>query len=79
MVLVELGSGIDALYLSGRCHWSPVDFLDRLDRAREEAEIAGVEVPISVGDAEFRLQAHGLADIATSSPTSMGRWASPHP
>ena len=60
MVLVELGSGIDALYLSGRCHWSPVDFLDRLDRAREEAEITGVEVPISVGDAEFRLQAHGF-------------------
>jgi hypothetical protein len=58
-MLVELASGIDALYLSGRCR-VPDEFLNRLDRAREEAEITGAEVPVPVGEAEFRVQSHGF-------------------
>ena len=60
MVLVELGSGIDALYLSGRCHWSLSSFSIGWTGRGRKREIADVQDPISVGDAEFRLQAHGF-------------------
>jgi hypothetical protein len=58
-MIVKLASGIDAMYLSGRCP-VPDEFLDRLERAKEEVEITGVEVPIPVRDAEFRVQKHGF-------------------
>ena len=57
--LVELASGIDALYLSGRTA-VPVEFIRRLDRAREEAEIAEVEAPIDIDGDEFRVQGHSF-------------------
>lgn len=57
--LVELASGIDALYCSGRVK-VPGEFLKVLDRAREEAEITHRDVPIPVGDATFRVQERGL-------------------
>jgi hypothetical protein len=58
--LVELASGIDALYCSGRAA-VPGEFLDVLERAREEAEETGRDVPVPVGDTEFRVQDHGLS------------------
>ena len=57
--LTELASGVDALYCSGRGVLADA-FLWSLSRAREEAEITEREVPLSVGDAEFRVQGHGL-------------------
>ena len=59
-MIVELASGIDALYFSGKWLFEPVEFLQNLERAREEAEITGVEAPTVVGDAEFRVQPHSL-------------------
>jgi len=56
---VELASGIDALYCSGRAE-VPRGFLQVLERAREEADETEREVPVPVGDAEFRVQDHGL-------------------
>jgi hypothetical protein len=57
--LRELASGVDALYCSGRGVLAD-SFLWGLGRAREEAEITEREVPVPVGDAEFRVQGHGL-------------------
>lgn len=57
--LVELASGIDALYCSGRAE-VPRGFLQVLERAREEADETEKEVPVPVGGAEFRVQDHGL-------------------
>jgi hypothetical protein len=56
--LVELASGIDALYCSGRADL-PLEFLRELDQAREAAQITGVEVAILIGGAVFRVQAFG--------------------
>lgn len=57
--LVELASGVDALYCSGRVEL-PAAFLASLERAREEAEITGVDVPVVVGETEFRVQSRGF-------------------
>ena len=77
--LVELASGIDALYLSGRTD-VPIEFIRRLVRAREEAEEREIEAPLRVGDAELRVQGfsfgrylyrldheHGVVGVSPSS------------
>ena len=56
--LVELASGVDALYLSGRAS-VPEELFDRLGDSRSAAEAIGAAVPFAVGDAEFSLEPHG--------------------
>jgi hypothetical protein len=56
--LVELSSGIDALYLSGRGELSS-DFLTRLDELREVADDWGAAVHCDVGPLIFALRPHG--------------------
>ena len=56
--LVELASGIDALYLSGRCELA-TDLVRSLEAGRESA--AGTEgVPFSLGGEEFRLAGYAF-------------------
>ncbi len=57
--LVELASGVDALYLSGQATPAPGVF-ERLDRLREEASEAGAAVPAALGDVEFLVAGHGF-------------------
>jgi len=53
--LVELISGVDALYLSGRASL-PGELLGRLEVARETAKRADEAVPFMLGDTEFELK-----------------------
>lgn len=61
--LVELASGIDALYLSGRAAL-PGDLLDRLAECRLEAELAASPVQIDLGGSEFVVSPRGLGKYA---------------
>lgn len=55
----ELTSGVDALYLSGRCEL-PEALVERLTIAREAAVEAQTPVPFSFGGYDFTMQPHGL-------------------
>ncbi|WCO65288.1 hypothetical protein PO878_12345 [Iamia majanohamensis] len=54
--LVELASGVDALYLSGRPHRPPAALLDRLKGAKVEALALSDQVPVEFGGETFRMQ-----------------------
>jgi hypothetical protein len=56
-LLVELTSGVDALYLSGRASL-PDELLGRLEVAREEAIHANEATSVLLGDVEFWLKPH---------------------
>jgi len=56
--VVELLSGIDALYLSGRASL-PGELLGRLEVAREEAVRANEARPFQLGDTEFQIRPYG--------------------
>ncbi len=56
--LVELASGVDALYLSGRAS-VPEELFERLGESRSAAEAVGAAVPFAVGGTEFSLEPHG--------------------
>jgi len=60
--LVELASGVDALYLSGRTVL-PIRLLEGLAQARQMAEAVSARVPFELGDECFTL-----------APTSFGRY-----
>jgi hypothetical protein len=55
---VELLSGVDALYLSGRCSL-PGEILGRLEVAREEAVRANEARPFQLGGIEFQIRPYG--------------------
>lgn len=55
--VVELASGVDALYLSGRCVLDP-DFLERLATRRRFAEEVRLPMPIELGGESFALRPH---------------------
>jgi hypothetical protein len=55
----ELASGVDALYLSGRCDL-PEPLVARLTAARETAREADGPVPFSFGGYDWEMQPHGL-------------------
>lgn len=57
--LVELASGIDALYCSGRADLTP-EFLRLVDRAKDEAQVTGREAEVVLGDHVFRVQSFGM-------------------
>ena len=57
--LIELASGIDALYCSGRADVPP-GFLKVIDRAKEEAQITGTEAEVIIGGSLFRVQSFGM-------------------
>jgi hypothetical protein len=57
--MVELASGIDALYCSGRADL-PAEFLKLLDGAKDEAQTTGVEAEIVLGGFTFRVQGYGM-------------------
>jgi hypothetical protein len=56
---VELASGVDALYLSGRTAL-PLPFLERLEQARALAELASVTVPFELGGESFGMAPHAF-------------------
>jgi hypothetical protein len=56
--IIELASGVDALYLSGRASL-PGELLGRLEVAREEATRANEAQPFLLGGVEFRMKPHG--------------------
>jgi hypothetical protein len=55
--LVELASGIDALYLSGRANL-PGELLGRLEVARGEADRSKAAVPFLLNGVEYQLKPH---------------------
>src|SRR5665213_3775914 len=57
--IVELASGIDALYCSGR-GLLPDDVLHRLELGRDEAEVTGESVPFEFGGVLFELMPHNF-------------------
>ena len=57
--LVELASGVDSLYVSGRCDL-PAPLLDRLEAAREVAREARGPVPFEFGGYDWELKPSGL-------------------
>lgn len=57
--MVELASGIDALYCSGRADLTP-EFLRLVDRAKDEAQVTGREAEVVLGDSVFRVQSFGM-------------------
>jgi hypothetical protein len=57
--MVELSSGIDALYLSGRAAL-PGTLLDRLEEGRRLAEQSEGPVPFTIGGVELALLPHGF-------------------
>lgn len=57
--LVELASGVDALYCSGRADLPP-EFLKLLDRAKDEAQVTGREAEVTIGGSVFRVQSFGM-------------------
>jgi hypothetical protein len=60
---VELASGIDALYLSGRAVLSG-SLLRRLEAGKGRAQASGEPVPFSFGGVEFGLAGHGWGRYA---------------
>jgi len=58
MRLVELASGVDALYLSGRGSLAG-EFLERLERAKSRALDLGEVLPFDLRGVEFGLVPHG--------------------
>lgn len=57
--LVELASGVDALYCSGR-GLLPADVIGRLELGRDEAEVTGESAPVEFGGVLFELMPHSL-------------------
>jgi hypothetical protein len=57
--LVELASGVDALYLSGRTAL-PLPFLDRLEETRKLAEVASATIPFDLGGELFGMAPHAF-------------------
>lgn len=57
--LVELASGVDALYLSGRASL-PGELIGRLEVAREEAYASKQLTPIRLGDVDMHLAPHAF-------------------
>jgi hypothetical protein len=57
--MVELASGVDSLYLSGRAAL-PEEFLRKLEEARQEAEATNEPVLIAFGNTPFALAPFGL-------------------
>jgi hypothetical protein len=57
--MVELFSGVDALYLSGRASL-PSDLLDALEEARNDATTSGNAVSLDFGSEEFYVAPHGF-------------------
>lgn len=55
--LTELASGVDALYLSGRCNL-PGELLGRLEVARSEAVRSNAAVPFVLDGVEYQLKPH---------------------
>lgn len=55
--LIELASGVDALYLSGRATL-PNEFVGQLEVARFEAERSNAPVPFKLGQVEYQLKPH---------------------
>jgi hypothetical protein len=56
---VELASGIDALYLSGRTAL-PLPFLDRLEETRKLAEMASATISFDLGGESFAMSPHAF-------------------
>lgn len=54
----ELASGVDALYLSGRCVLDP-DFLEQLAAQRRFAEDVRLPMPFALGGEAFSIRPHG--------------------
>src|ERR1700727_131034 len=69
--LVELASGVDALYLSGRAAL-PETFLDRLEEARIPAE-GGGSVGVEVGRVPLRLEPYAWGKYRYSLTHPYGR------
>jgi sugar/nucleoside kinase (ribokinase family) len=59
--IVELASGVDALYLSGRTIL-PGALLERLEHARRLAEATSCPVPLDLGDETFGLAPTAFAE-----------------
>ena len=59
MSLVELASGVDALYLSGRAALS-TELLDRLEAGKLVAQYAAGAVPFAFGGEDWTIASHGL-------------------
>ncbi len=57
--IVELASGVDALYCSGR-GLLPDDVIRRLELGRDEAEVTGESVPVEFGGVLFELMPYSL-------------------
>lgn len=57
--LIELASGVDALYLSGRTAL-PLAFLERLEEARALAELASLTIPFELGSESFAMAPHAF-------------------
>lgn len=57
--VTELASGVDALYLSGRCELS-AELVERLEAARSVAVDAGASVPFGFGGYDWQMQPHAL-------------------
>ena len=56
---VELASGVDALYLSGRAAL-PLPFIARLDEARALAELTSAATPFELGGENFAMAPHAF-------------------
>lgn len=56
--LVELASGVDALYLSGKSQLPP-ELVDRLEAERDDAAQLGGAIDFELGGMTWRLAAHG--------------------
>lgn len=69
---MELASGIDALYLSGRAAL-PNELLDYLESARNEAEVTGQPSPVLLGGEPFDVAAHGFQRYHFSLSNPYGR------
>ncbi|HTV10342.1 MAG TPA: hypothetical protein VME20_00640 [Acidimicrobiales bacterium] len=57
--LVEVASGVDALYLSGRAA-PPASLLETLEELRSRAAARKRDLPVLLGDEEFRLSPYGF-------------------
>ena len=58
-VVMELASGVDALYLSSRCEL-PAELVERFTSAREAATETDTPVPFEFGGYDWEMQTHGL-------------------
>jgi hypothetical protein len=70
--LVELASGVDALYLSGRARL-PTGFLDRLDHDRRVADARHRPVPLVIGEEIAVLADHAWGRYRFCLDTRLGR------